>query len=306
MDIKYGNLKNVFVICIKNINASALKSIMRTSDEEWLNKMELELKLRGFSENTIKSYTLHTRNFLKWLNKSVMDVGNEDVKRYVSKKLMDEGVSSRTIASIIAALRFFFSEVVGRPIVNIKPPKQEKKLPVVLSREEVRKMINTADNPKHRLLLQLLYSSGLRISECLNLRLEDIDLRSRTGLVKGGKGKKDRIFILSEKVVQELERYAAENNLSRNDFLFPGKNNSRMSVRAAQKIIAGISKKAGINKKVTPHTLRHSFATHLLEQGVDIRKIQELLGHANLSTTQIYTKVSTEELRKIKSPLDDI
>ena len=279
---------------------------MRTSPNEWLEKLETELKLRGFSENTIKSYVMHAKNFMKDVKKDLRKVSEEDIKKYISKKMVDEKLSSRTIASILAALRFLFHEVAEKPIVNIKPPKQEKKLPVVLTREEVKGMIDAASNPKHRLLVKFLYSAGLRISECLNLRVNDVDLESMVGIVRRGKGKKDRMFIISEKLAEDLEEYIIKNNLAPEDYIFPGKNSSRMSERAAQKIIAQLAKKAGITKKVTPHTLRHSFATHLLEQGVDIRKIQELLGHANLSTTQIYTRVSTEELKKIRSPLDFI
>ncbi len=277
---------------------------MRTN--EWVSKLEMELKLRGFSENTINMYVLHTKNFLGDLRKDPKKITEDDVKNYVSRKIVDEKLSSRTIASIIAALRFFFHEVVKNPVVNIRPPKQEKKLPVVLTKEEIRRMIDAATNLKHKLLVELLYSSGLRISECLNLKVKDIDINTMTGVVRGGKGNKDRVFIISERVAEDLRSYINSNQLSPEDHIFTGTDNTKMTPRAAQKIISTLAQRAGINKKVTPHTLRHSFATHLLEQGVDIRKIQELLGHANLSTTQIYTKVSTRELRKIKSPLDSI
>ena len=279
-------------------------NIMRTN--EWVDKLETELKLRGFSENTINMYKIHIKNFLNGCDKTPDKISEDDIKKYVSTKIVDEKLSPRTIASMIAALRFFFHEVVGNPVVNIKPPKQEKKLPVVLTKDEVIRLINASENLKHRLIVELLYSSGLRVSECLNLKVEDIDMEARVGMVRGGKGKKDRVFILSERVVHDLKNYIKLMGLGHRDHIFVGKNNSKMSPRAVQKIISNLARKAGIKKKVTPHTLRHSFATHLLEQGVDIRKIQELLGHANLSTTQIYTKVSTEELRKIRSPLDAI
>ncbi len=279
---------------------------MRTS--KWIEMLEAELKLRGFTENTISSYTILVRNFLEDMNKDPKRISEGDVKAYISKKMVDEGLSPRSVVCIIAALRFFFEEVVGRDdVVKIKPPKQDKKLPTVLTKEEVRLLIDAAENLKHRALVELLYSSGLRISECLNLRVKDLDLDRMVGVVRAGKGRKDRMFILSRRAAEDVRQLILMENKGSEDFIFTGKNKrKRMTSRAAQKIISKLAEKAGITKNVTPHVLRHSFATHLLEGGVDIRKIQELLGHANLNTTQIYTKVSMEELRKIRSPLDEI
>ncbi len=280
---------------------------MRTQSK-YLARMESELRLRGFTENTIKSYLIHVKNFLKKVGKDPAKITEEDVKDYISQKMIEEGLSTRTIACIMAALRFFFSEVMKKEdVVRFKPPKQEKKLPTVLTREEVRALIDAAENIKHKALVELLYSSGLRISECLNLKVKDIDFNNLVGVVRGGKGKKDRIFIVSRRAAEDLQTLIIMEDKSSEDYIFTGKNRNRpMTPRAAQKIISNLSAMAGITKNVTPHVLRHSFATHLLEAGVDIRRIQELLGHANLNTTQIYTKVSTKELMKIKSPLDEM
>jgi len=173
----------------------------------------------------------------------------------------------------------------------------------VLTKEEVKKLIDATENKTHRLMLMLLYSSGIRLSELVNLKAGDLELEQAMGWVRSGKGAKDRLFIISKNLTGELKDFAAAKK--RDDFLFSGRN-GRMTPRNVQKIVASSAKKAGIEKNVHPHTLRHSLATHLLEDGTDIRKIQTLLGHSNLSTTQIYTHVSMEELKKIKNPLDGL
>ncbi len=274
--------------------------------EEFLKKATVEMKLRGFTENTIKSYNIYIKEFLEWVKKEPSKVEEEDVKDYITEKMIDENCSSRTIASIIAALKFFFENVVKKDVVKIKPPKLEKKLPVVLTKEEIMKLIESCENFRDKIIIELLYSSGLRISECLNLKVKDINFKERYGIVRGGKGKKDRIFILSKKVCEDLEDFIAIQGKSSENYIFTNKYGKKLTARYVQKMLNKIALSCGIDKKVTPHTLRHSFATHLLNRGVDIRKIQELLGHSNLSTTQIYTKVTTEDLKKIKSPLDEL
>jgi len=274
--------------------------------QEFLKKATVEMKLRGFTDNTIKSYNIYIKEFLEWVKKEPSAVGEEDVKNYITEKMIDENCSSRTIASIIAALKFFFENVVKKDVVKIKPPKLEKKLPVVLTKDEIMKLIENCENFRDKIIIELLYSSGLRISECLNLRVKDINFKERYGIVRGGKGKKDRIFILSKKVCEDLEDFIAIQGKSSENYIFTNKYGKKLTARYIQKMLNKIALSCGIDKKVTPHTLRHSFATHLLNKGVDIRKIQELLGHSNLSTTQIYTKVTTEDLKKIKSPLDEL
>jgi integrase/recombinase XerD len=266
-----------------------------------LPKLETELKLRGFSGNTIKAYLQYNRFFLNYAQKEPADVSEEDIKAYLASLIGKS--SSRTVALVRAALKFYYDGVLKKNIVTLRTPKAEKKLPVVLSRDEMRKLIDAALTKKSRLLLMLFYSSGLRLSECINIRREDLDLNERTGWVRKGKGSKDRLFILSNALISELRQYFESNTGA--GFIFTGRK-GRMSARNAQKIVKNAARNAKIGKKVSPHTLRHSFATHLLDSGVDIRKIQELLGHSNLQTTQIYTKVSAEELKKVKSPLDNL
>jgi len=199
-------------------------------------------------------------------------------------------------------LIFYHNEVLGKNI-KIKAPKIPKTLPVVLTKEEVKRMILSATDPKHKLMIKLLYSSGLRLSELQKLKVNDLELSQNIGWVRKGKGQKDRMIILSEDLCRDLQNYITDEN----KYLFPGRDEDRpISVRQIQNIVTRIAKGAQINKNVHVHTLRHSFATHLLENGTDIRKIQVLLGHSNLNTTQIYTHISNKELKQVRSPLDEL
>lgn len=267
-----------------------------------LQKLETELKLRAFSPETVRSYLYWNKDFLKTLEKKPEEVTEDDVKNYIAKKLSD-GLEPKSIVLIRAALKFFYDEILGKGIIKLKSPKISKKLPVVLTKEEIRLLINSIKNKKHKLIVMLLYSSGLRVSEMLNLKVGDLELGEGIGWVRSGKGAKDRLFLLSNKLVEELKEYIQDKKDS--DYVFTGRS-GRMTPRSVQKIIKRAIKTAGIEKDCHPHSLRHSFATHLLESGENIRKIQLILGHSQLSTTQLYLNISTEELRKIKNPLDDM
>ncbi|MBD3354472.1 tyrosine-type recombinase/integrase [Candidatus Woesearchaeota archaeon] len=224
--------------------------------------------------------------------------------------MSDKNLKPSSVNLALCSLRFFYQEVLEKEIFNkIKSPKLEKKLPTVLTKDEVRALLAATKNKKHHLLIEMLYSAGLRASEAVSLKVNDLDLTERIGRVISGKGKKDRLIILSNNLVEHIEKYLKKREKKgyKSEFLFHVKDpNKHLSVRQAQKIIQKTAKKAGINKRVFCHALRSSFATHLLESGVDIRIIQELLGHANLQTTQRYTQVSTEEIKKVKSPLDNL
>ncbi len=271
---------------------------------EILKKLETELKLRGFSQNTIKTYVLSNKLFLEWIKKQPEHVTEQDVKDYLSHLMSDNGVLASSIALKKAALKFLFDEILKKGIVNLKTPKIAKHVPVVLTKDEVKRLIDSAGSYKSKVMIQFLYSSGLRLSELVKLKVDDLEMKEKIGWVRGGKGGKDRMFILSESIIKELEKYTLTLNLNEK-YLFPGKK-GYISSRNVQKIVGFAARRAGIKKNVHPHMLRHCFATHLLEAGVDIRKIQELLGHANLQTTQIYTSVSKEELKKVRSPLDSL
>jgi len=267
-----------------------------------LQKLETELKLRAFSPETVKAYLYWNNDLLKNVNKNPVDMTEDDIKNYIAKKLSD-GVDAKSIVLVRAALKFFYDEVLDKKIVNLKTPKVAKKLPIVLTKDEIIRLMNSVQNRKHKLMISLMYSSGLRLSELLNLKVGDLEIEEKIGWVRSGKGSKDRIFILPDRLIDELKDYV--NGKEESDYMFTGRN-GRMTPRNVQKIIKRAIKVAGIEKNIHPHSLRHSFGTHLLEDGVDIRKIQVLMGHSNLSTTQIYTHVTTDELKKIKNPLDNL
>lgn len=265
---------------------------------EELKKLENELRLRRKSPKTIKNYVFFNKKFLEYVNKPASTINVDDIKNYLAS--MDK-LSSATLSLAIASLRFFYEKLLHKDIFQeIEAPKKEKRLPNVLTKNEVLQLIESADNRKSKLIISFLYSSGLRVSELVNLKQEHLNIEEKTGWVRQGKGRKDRVFILSEKLIPQLKDFIQR--FPDNQLLFS--RSSALTPRNIQKIVKNASKKAGFTKKITPHTLRHSFATHLLEGGTDIKFVQELLGHSNLSTTQIYTQVSAEEIKKIKSPLD--
>ncbi len=266
-----------------------------------LEKLETELKLRGSSPETIKTYKFYNKKFLEFINKNPENVDEDDIKKYLSH-LISKDLSNSTISLVKSALVFLYSEMLKKKI-DIKTPKISKKAPIVLSKQEIRKILAFLKNKKHNLIFSLLYSTGMRLSECINLKVKDLELNENIIWVRDGKGSKDRMVIVSKKISEKLKKYVEKKESD--EYVFEGRN-GKMSKRNVQKLVSKAAKKAEISKNISPHTLRHSFATHLLEDGVDIRKIQVLLGHSNLSTTQIYTTVSKSEIQKIKNPFDNI
>ncbi|RMD67611.1 recombinase XerC [Candidatus Pacearchaeota archaeon] len=264
-----------------------------------LTRLNAEMRLRGFSPMTIRNYTFFVRKFLENAGKPAAELDESDVRLFLANLVDTKSRSTLMLAS--ASLKFFFNEILGKRIEGLPTPKREKKLPEVLTREEVQALLNAVKRKKSRLIISMLYSTGMRVSELVNLKVEDLNLSERSGWVRAGKGAKDRLFVLSDALAEELEQYLKERNKS-NGYVFS--DDKPLTPRNVQKIIKKARVKAGINKKVTPHTLRHSFATHLLEQGTDIRVIQTLLGHSSLTTTQIYTHISREQLKSVKNPLD--
>lgn len=282
------------------------KSLQNPQISELVSKLRDELVIVGYSKRTIKMYALYVRKFLEFANKPIKKISREDIVSFLAREKEEANVTNATISLIHSALKFFFHNIHKTKLLeDIKSPKRAKKLPVVLTREEVKSLIKAAKPPRNRLIVEFLYSSGCRVSECVKLKVNDIDFAERVGKVRGGKGNKDRMIILSKEWVRYLKKYLKRKKV-KSEYVFSKKNGKAISADTVQRIIRNAARKAGINKHVTPHTLRHSFATHLLEAGENIRKIQELLGHANLSTTQIYTTVSTEQLKKVQSPLDGL
>ncbi len=265
-----------------------------------LGKLHTELKLRGFSPLTVRNYSFFVDKFLKQTNKSVEQLSQEDVRTYLAGMFDDK--SKNTIMLAAAALKFFFVEILKKEVGEIKMPKKDKKLPEVLTRDEVSKLLKSAETRKSRLIISLLYSSGLRVSELVNLKPQDINFGENIGWVRGGKGNKDRMFTVSEGLANELKDYMKKRDGAK--YLFS--HEDPLTTRNVQKIVKHLRNRADIQKKVTPHTLRHSFATHLLEAGTDIRMIQMLLGHSSLNTTQLYTHISSDQIKKIINPLDSL
>jgi len=210
--------------------------------------------------------------------------------------------SPQTINLALNAVKFLYSEVLKEPQkIDLKFAKRSKKLPVVLSHTEIEKIIEATDNTKYRLMISLGYACGLRVSKVVNLRVADLDIDELVVILKGAKGKKDRISVLPEKLQDVLRNVVAGKNT--NDFVFDSNRGGKLTTTSLQKMFRKSLAKAQINKPATFHSLRHSFATHLLESGTDVRYVQELLGHSNIRTTQIYTQVTNPKLKNIKSPL---
>jgi integrase/recombinase XerD len=265
-------------------------------------KLKQEMKLRKFSPKTIKSYLYYITDLLKYSSKNPKTVNTDDIRGYL-EHLADKNSSASTLNGAYSAFKLYFEKILRRHFfANIPRAKCPKKLPETLTKDEVKKILGTIQNVKHKLLLGLMYSSGLRVSEVVNCKVKDLDLESHLLRVRQAKGAKDRTTILSEKVCIVLQKYVK--NKKFNNYVFESDRGGKLTERTAQKIFSLALKKSEIKKPATCHSLRHSFATHLLEAGTSIRYIQELLGHARLETTQIYTKVSNNNLQNIKSPLD--
>ncbi|HAR99711.1 MAG: Phage integrase family protein [Candidatus Moranbacteria bacterium GW2011_GWC2_37_73] len=268
--------------------------------QELLEKIKNELKLRNYSPRTIESYLSCLNEYFKYIKIIKREPEIEVIKKYLLEK-QARGQSSQTMNVHLQAIKYFYREVFKNNIeIDIKFAKTASKLPVVLSRDEIGRMIDSISNPKHKLLISLSYGAGFRVSEAINLKIKDINLDELTIHIKGAKGNKDRISVISEKLKPQLLNMIALRDL--NDYVFASNRGGKLDERSAQKVFENALQKAEVQKEATFHSLRHSFATHLLENGVDVRYVQELLGHANIRTTQIYTKVTNPMLRNIKSP----
>lgn len=269
--------------------------------DEFLKRLETEIKIAKLSKYTLRNYLDFNHQVLEHSNKKPEEIDSVDIKYFLADKMSEKATSSNIL--FLSAIRFSYTTIFNKdPTLGIKRPKNDKKIPEVLTKAEVIQLIDSAQTKKSSLMIQMLYSSGLRVSELVNLKKSDLDLNENIGWVRSGKGKKDRMFILSKKLSNKLNRFI-ERHPSWN-YVFS--KNKPLTTRNIQKIISNLSYKAGINKDVHPHTLRHSFATHLLDSGVDLRKIQTLLGHSSIATTQIYTHISSEQIKSIKNPLDGL
>ncbi len=287
--------------------ATMPKIVLNDASRGILEQIEQKLILKGYSPHTYKAYKGAIIPFLGYFQEQdVSSQNKEDIEAYLHMLKRKYNISNQKQNLIINAIKFYYESVLGRPKIHydIQRPKGNRSLPNVLSTEEIERLLMSVKNCKHRAILSTLYSAGLRLSEVLNLRIEDV--RSKDGyiFVKAGKGKKDRLTVLSPVHLQVLRTYYREYRPSY--WLFEGQSGGKYSATSVQKVFRKAVKDSGINPWATVHTLRHSFATHLLQQGVNLRYIQALLGHQSSKTTEIYTHLLGINNKLIKSPLDSL
>jgi integrase/recombinase XerD len=272
----------------------------RKCPEEYLQKLEL----KQYALSTAKTYINMFERFINYYkNKELTHINENDIRTYL-QLLVQQEKSHSYINQMINSIKFYYEVVLEMPnrFYSVERPIKKESLPKVISLEEVQNIINDTNNIKHRCIVSLLYSAGLRRNELLNLKLEDIDSKRMVITVKNGKGNKDRQTILSKTVLADLRSYYIE--WKPKVYLFESPNGGKYSPESVLKIIKTAAKKAGIRKNITPHMLRHSFATHLLENGTDLRYIQVLLGHNSTRTTEVYTQVAINNIKAIKSPIE--
>jgi len=272
---------------------------------ELRNKMKMYMELKGYSSITTKYYLTNVSNFAKFYNKSPNLLGEKEIHGYLYYCITERHLAEGSVNKIYSALKLLYTKILMQSwnIDKIPRMKEPRRLPVVLSPQEVKAIFDVTDNIKHRAILMTTYSAGLRVSEVCKLKINDIDSKNMQIFIRQGKGKKDRYSLLSKANLQILREYWKK--YKPKEFLFPGKCCiGSITTRSVQRIFEKALKKTGITKNATVHTLRHSFATHLLDAGTDICFIQRLLGHARITTTTIYLHLRRMDLLNIKSPLD--
>jgi site-specific recombinase XerD len=267
---------------------------------ELINRMRTDLELRGYSPITVKYYTREVGRFSGHFNKSPELLREDEIREYLHYCITEKQLYEGTVNYTHSALKFFYTKTLGRVwnVDKLARMKEGRRLPVVLSQSEIKSIFDATENLKHKAILMTIYSAGLRISEAARLKITDIDSKNMQLIVRQGKGKKDRYTLLSKVTLNILREYWKRYRPS--EYLFPGKDTTGpVSVRTIQKAFGYAKDATGIKKNASVHTLRHSFATHLLGNGADLRIIQEMLGHADISTTQIYTHVDQQRLKTV-------
>jgi integrase/recombinase XerD len=296
-----------FVLPAKGVIGKAALSNVNPINQPALKRYVETLQLKGYSRNTINTYRKEFSLLLNVLGcRLVDDLDTERLRGYFLYCTNELKLSENSLHSRINAVKFYFEQVLKRDkfFFEIPRPKKPSILPKVISPQDVKKLFEATTNLKHNTMVKLCYGMGLRVSEIVNLKITDIDSKSMQVFIERAKGKKDRYVNLPLSILTQLREYFKE--YKPNKYLFEGQYGGRYSIRSAQQVFKDSLKKAKINKKVSIHGLRHSFATHLLENGTDITFIQQLLGHNDLKTTLRYTHVSEKSLKNIKSPLDSI
>lgn len=260
-----------------------------------------EMKIRNYSRRTIEAYSRVYSDIYKQLNRPLRNLLEDELKEYLYQKTV-RGLSSQSVALAANALNFLYTQLYKRAdFKKLRHPKKTQTLPTVLTKSEVECILQQTNNRKHSAMLGIAYAAGLRVSEVVNLRVIDIDIKELTIVVRQGKGKKDRLTVLSPRLILDMQEFMR--GKKGDDYVFESERGGKLTTTTAQMVFHQCLKKSGIAKSATFHSLRHSFATHLLENGVDVRYVQELLGHQNIRTTQIYTHVTNPAIKNIKSPL---
>ncbi|MBI4929483.1 MAG: tyrosine-type recombinase/integrase [Bacteroidetes bacterium] len=301
--------QELFPKTIKQKTIAAQKNFSKLSKEtsERINEYKRYLKTLRYSDRTIENYVDMVSSFLGFASpKTIEEITLADVERFNYEHILKNHYSVSYQRQAISALKLFYSRISGKSlnITELERPQRTYRLPTVLSAEEVMNILKCIPNLKHKAIIACIYSSGLRISELLNMQIKDIDVNRMQIMIRRAKGNKDRVVGLSKMFLIILKRYAEAYKPV--DYLFNGEDGGKYSAESVRNILRRACGKAGIKKKVTPHVLRHSYATHMLENGVDLRYVQELLGHKKPETTMIYTHVTKKKLTSIKSPLDVI
>lgn len=300
--LDYSRLKKVEIPKEQPILSELVASL-----EIEIGKFTDWMRNKRYSESTIKTYKDAVIIFLRFLeNKAIVEIENEDLEKFNKEYILARGYSSSYQNQVVNGIKLFFQNRRGIKFNAeiVYRPKREKLLPNVLSKEEVKDILEAHSNIKHKVMLCLIYSCGLRCGELLALKPIHIDSKRNLVLIKNAKGKKDRIVPLSKKILEMMRTYFKV--YQPGTYLFEGQTpNKPYDARSLQQVLKQALGKVGIKKPVTLHWLRHSYATHLLESGTDLRYIQELLGHSSSKTTEIYTHVSTKNIQEIKSPFDD-
>ena len=266
-----------------------------------------KLKQKRYSKNTIKTYTKYFRDFcFYFFNRQYSEITPDEINKYILELIESRNISSSQQNQRINAIKFYYEKVLGleRHVYEIERPRKERSLPDILSKKEISDILSVTDNIKHKTIISVIYSCGLRRNEAIQLRIYDIDSKRMVIKIKGAKGKKDRYVQLSERLLSLLRAYYKEYKPKK--WLFEGQKGGQYGAESISNLLKNAAIKAGIKKRVYPHMLRHSFATHQLEQGIDIRFIQVWLGHESVKTTQRYTHVSEHNFRNFKNPLDEL
>lgn len=262
---------------------------------------------RRFSPKTIKTYQNCVKKFLLFSGKTIDKISKKDAREFLSYLANKRKVAGSTLHVNHMAIRFFLEDVLNKRMrLNIKYSRNPRKFPIALGKIEIKNLLNSIENEKHRLMAELMYGAGLRVSELINLKIKDLELDKNYGFVRNGKGGKDRLFIIDPLIKDKIKKLIIEENLENEGYLFKSNRNKKYNVASLRKIIKNAGKRAGIKKNISCHTLRHSFATHLIQNGYDVSAVQAMLGHKSPETSMIYIHMASPNMINIKSPLGEL